>query len=87
MEMLYRSVNKFLSLFSNETSTAGVIRAAVFALFFAILLIVLMRLAGEDNSPDFTRFEAGPERKEAFFSFFLPLIEERNRELRAIREE
>jgi len=86
MEMLYRSLNKFCSLFSNETSASGVVRTAFFALLFAGLLLLLMRLAADD-SPDFTLYEAGPERKEAFFSYFLPLIEQRNEELLAIREE
>lgn len=87
MEMLYRTVNKFLSLFSNETSLAGVVRATIFAVLFAVLLIVLMRMSGDDEQPDFTLYEAGPERKDAFFSYFLPIIEERNQDLLEMHQE
>lgn len=37
-------------------------------------------------APQFKEFAAGPERKKAFFDYFLPIINEENREILAIRE-
>ena len=50
MELLYRSLSRISALFDNETSIAGVIRAAVFALLFAGLLIMLMRYAADHRT-------------------------------------
>ncbi len=33
------------------------------------------------EGPDFTQYEAGPARKKAFFDYFRPIVESRNREL------
>lgn len=58
--------------------------AIVATSFFVIGMLIL---ADRESPPDFTEFEAGDERKEVFFSYFLPLIEEQNKELMALREE
>jgi len=60
-------------------------RAAILAtpLFFVGILI----LASRGSPPDFTEFEAGDERKQVFFAYFIPLIEKQNEELMALREE
>jgi Bax protein len=51
------------------------------------LVIVTLVLIDTESPPDFREFEAGAERKQAFFSYFLPLIDERNDELLVLREE
>lgn len=51
------------------------------------LVVIALVLIGRGSAPDFREFEAGTERKQAFISYFLPLIEERNEELMALREE
>jgi Bax protein len=51
------------------------------------LVVITLALADRNSAPDFTEFEAGDERKQAFFSYFLPLIEDRNEELLELREE
>lgn len=38
-------------------------------------------------TPDFSGFAAGPERKAAFFSYLVPLIEKKNVEVRATRQD
>ncbi|MDT8385055.1 MAG: glucosaminidase domain-containing protein [Gammaproteobacteria bacterium] len=38
-------------------------------------------------TPDFSEFPAGPERKAAFFGYLAPLIEEKNDEIRATRQD
>lgn len=44
----------------------------------AALGIVLLSRSVQPDMPDFTRYEAGAERKQVFFSYFLPLIEQHN---------
>jgi Bax protein len=51
------------------------------------LVTITVVLIGREWAPDFREFEAGAERKQAFFSYFLPLIEQRNEELLLLREE
>lgn len=61
----------------------------------AILLAIGLLCAGAgltywpipSATPDFSEFPAGPERKAAFFGYLAPLIEEKNDEVRAIRQE
>lgn len=51
------------------------------------LIIGMLILAGRESTPDFAEFEAGDERKQVFFAYFLPLIENHNKKLMALREE
>lgn len=51
----------------------------------AIAVIAIFAL--RPSSPDFTQYEAGPERKKAFFDYFLPLVKQRNSEIAAVRQE
>lgn len=51
------------------------------------LVVGALVLLGRESAPDFRELEAGTERKQAFFSYFLPLIEGRNEELVVLREE
>ncbi|MFT4886866.1 MAG: Bax protein [Pseudohongiellaceae bacterium] len=50
------------------------------------LVAIIFVVVGRESAPDFREFEAGDERKQAFFSYFLPLIDGRNEELMALRE-
>lgn len=50
------------------------------------MAIALLFSAPVSASPDFTGYESVEKRKEAFFSFFLPLVRERNSEILATRE-
>ncbi|KPP97662.1 glucosaminidase domain-containing protein [Marinobacter sp. HL-58] len=52
----------------------------------AFMAIAMLFSAQVWAVPDFTRYESVEKRKEAFFSFFLPLVKERNSEILAIRK-
>lgn len=63
------------------------------AISLALLLLVLGASFAvhewrnrDAKSPDFTQYQAGPERKKVFFDYFLPIILERNREIRELRD-
>ncbi|WP_440903658.1 glucosaminidase domain-containing protein [Catenovulum sp. SX2] len=45
------------------------------------------QLALPSKKPDFKAIPAGKERKKAFFNYFLPIVEFRNNQLLALREE
>lgn len=86
MSTLLRAINRVSSLFSTDSGYAGLVRAAAFVLLFGALLLFLMEYRGREDqtnrtSPDFTSLEAGPERKEAFLSFFLPIILDQNQQV------
>ena len=55
---------------------------AVIAVFFAAFSLT----DRSEPVPDFRQFEAGPERKAAFFEYMLPLVEARNAVLRERRD-
>jgi Bax protein len=52
-----------------------------------LLVVVLVLWVGRSGIPDFTEYAAGSERKQAFFSYFLPLIEEKNQAIQRSRLE
>lgn len=87
MDMLQRSISKLTRLCVNQDAKIATIRATIVAAILAGLLLVLMNLSSATGTPDFTTFEAGEERKKAFFTFFLPLIEEQNAELLEVRSD
>lgn len=60
---------------------------AAFAAGAVTLVVISVALLGEEAAPDFKELEAGTERKQAFFEYFLPLIAQRNEELTALRAE
>ena len=86
MEFLQRSMSKIANLCVNKDAKIATIRAFIVAIIIGGLLLLLMRFSADD-APDFTAYEAGDERKEAFFSYFAPLIEAENTELLAVRNE
>jgi Bax protein len=47
----------------------------------SVLAIAVIYWAVQPSDPDFSTFEAGPERKQAFFNYFLPIIQQRNQEI------
>lgn len=53
----------------------------------ALVVIVLGYLIFKSDVPDFTDYEAGTERKEAFFGYFLPIIQEENAKIAEVRKE
>jgi len=56
----------------------------------AALVVVAVGVAtwlNVSRSPDFTDYEAGAKRKTAFFSYFLPIVQQRNQEIKGIRQE
>jgi len=63
-------------------------RVPVYGAAFVVgsLVAITFVVIGRESAPDFREFEAGDERKQAFFAYFLPLIDERNEELMALRE-
>ena len=52
-----------------------------------LAVVVLGYLTLGSGVPDFKDYEAGTERKEAFFGYFLPIIQEENAKIAEIREE
>lgn len=52
----------------------------------ALIAIMMLFSAPVPASPDFTEYESVDKRQKAFFSYFLPLVRERNSEILAIRE-
>jgi len=86
MERIRRSLNRFVVRASNGNSNAAPLQATLFVVVSGALLIFLMQFSREE-SPDFTSFEAGPERKEAFFSFLLPLVQKENEKILELRAE
>jgi Bax protein len=51
-----------------------------------LIVVALGYLIGGSGVPDFDEYEAGAERKEAFFGYFLPIIQEENEEIAEARE-
>lgn len=60
---------------------AGVVTGLILGAIVAAVLL------GRSSGPDFTQYEAGPERKQAFFEYFLPIVQARNREILETRAE
>lgn len=57
---------------------------------FGVPVIVIAAIAyslSKPQVPDFTEYAAGAERKEAFFDYFLPIVREKNQEIREMRAE
>lgn len=86
MEFLQRSMSKLTNLCVNKDAKIATIRAFVVAIIIGGLLLLLMSFSADD-APDFTAYEAGDERKQAFFSYFVPLIEAENTALLEVRNE
>lgn len=80
-------LNRLKQKFSELSRTrrrqyAGGAAAGVVAL---VLGLVLVGRFSADSTPDFSQYEAGEERKQAFFNYFLPLVVERNQEIIELR--
>lgn len=54
--------------------------------YLALMAITMLFSAQVPASPDFTKYESVDKRQEAFFSYFLPLVRERNSEILATRK-
>ena len=52
-----------------------------------ILAIAIIFWAVRPSSPDFGIFAAGPERKEAFFNYMLPIIQHQNQQIIETRQQ
>lgn len=52
-----------------------------------VLVVGLVVWINSSGAPDFSDYEAGTERKQMFFTYFLPLVQERNQEIRLIRQD
>lgn len=57
------------------------------AVGIVLVLAILGYLMGGSSVPDFDDYEAGAERKEAFFGYFLPIIQEENEKIAEVRED
>ena len=57
------------------------------AVGLTVIALAIIPLIIAPTSPDFTEYEAGEQRKEAFFNYFLPIVEKRNQQIRVIRQE
>lgn len=51
------------------------------------LILALIFVVQRPSVPDFTEYAAGSERKAVFFDYLLPLVEQRNAEIRDMRTE
>lgn len=83
-----QSIRKQIAL-RLQTASNGLRVVLGSALILAVLSITVLLLPDRrvEPIPDFTVYEAGAERKEAFFDYFLPLIEQRNHQLLDARQE
>jgi Bax protein len=70
---------------SNNTSKVALLSGVVSAAVSVAVVLLLVRQA--PATPNFSELEAGAERKQAFFSYLLPLIEQRNQEILELRQE
>lgn len=79
----------YIKRLNTKASQLKVRRVHIYGATFVVgsIVVITSALIGRGSVPDFTEFEVGDERKEAFFAYFLPLIEERNEKLMALREE
>lgn len=78
-------LTKYSRSFASGEQSA-LVRSVAVGGSLAILIVITMQFRSSPV-PDFDELEAGPERKQAFFDFLLPIIEEQNREILKIREE
>ena len=83
IQIIHRQITQGLS------ASSGLLVAGSVSAFILVVLSITALLQPDplEPIPDFTVYEAGEERKQAFFDYFLPLIEERNRELLDARQE
>lgn len=65
----------------NRAVIAGVVLAVVAGLGMAVYW------ASRPDVPDFAEYPAGTERKNAFFGYFLPIVQQRNAEILETREQ
>lgn len=73
---------------SVQDMPAGDIAAIAGSVALAVIAaMVWLRTLTPVPPPDFTQYEAGEERKEIFFDYFLPLVDQRNEEILALRGE
>jgi Bax protein len=82
-------MKSYIKRLSAKAAQIKAVRVPLYGAAFVTgsLVVITLALTGRETVPDFRAFEVGDERKEAFFSFFLPLIDERNKELMVLREE
>lgn len=80
---LKRLKQKFSEL-SRDRSRQYVGGAVVGVMVLALGIILVGRFTADDT-PDFGQYEAGDERKQAFFNYFLPLVVARNQEIIELR--
>ncbi|WP_207308721.1 glucosaminidase domain-containing protein [Marinobacter caseinilyticus] len=66
---------------ANKTKRMGL------AAGIAVVVMGLVIWVSTSGAPDFTDYEAGAERKGAFFSYFLPIVQQHNQEIQATRDE
>lgn len=52
-----------------------------------IVIAAIIYSFSKPSVPDFSEYAAGAERKEAFFGYFLPIVREKNQEMREMRAE
>lgn len=64
-----------------------IIAGTIAGLLVGGIVAAMLSQNSSSAAPDFSQFEAGPERKQAFFDYFLPIVQERNEEILETRKE
>lgn len=59
----------------------------ILAAIISLIAWLILKQPTTPPAPEFKEFAAGPERKKAFFDYFLPIINEENREILKTREQ
>lgn len=59
----------------------------VVIIIIGIIVGIILRFPTQPSTPNFSDFEAGKERKMAFFSYFSPLIDENNQSIENTRKQ
>lgn len=57
------------------------------AIVLVLMVSVLLIWSYRPDVPDFSQYPAGPQRKDVFFNYFLPLVEQSNQEILQTRQQ
>lgn len=75
------SLSRIILIARNKTKNVLIITGIL------VLAIAMTYWALRPSNPDFNVFDAGPERKQAFFSYLLPIIQQRNQVILETRQQ
>ncbi len=84
-ESYHKVKAKTRGLIATENSNQALVKAIAVAVVLGGAL--QLSVSYSEAAPDFTEYAAGDERKQAFFDYFLPIIEEENEDILTVRSD